>query len=404
MPLELLVDQFPSQLERDGRYYCIDVKPLLEREVLVGALLRIGDVTAEVETERVLASQREYVAVFERAIGDPHGVREFIEDTGKLVGRLPQGGDPVEVKRAAHTIKGNAALYGVTSVAEIAHQLEDTMNESAEMNPVMVEQLVATWSSFAGRVERLIGDQRRHHVDIPRAEIEALAEMAEKGGAAAADRLRALLLEPVAVRLDGFRRQMTRVAEKVGKPAPEVAIDADGVRLPSDQLRPFWGAFSHLVRNALDHGIEPPDDRRAAGKPEAGHIELRARNTAGVITIEVGDDGRGIGWERVREKARAAGLPSETQEDLVNALFSDGVSTAAQVSETSGRGVGLSAVMASVRELGGKVDVDSEPGRGTRFVFTFSQPALALRRRPTTRRSMAPPMSQSLPVFKGDQR
>ncbi|HEY0480833.1 MAG TPA: ATP-binding protein [Kofleriaceae bacterium] len=405
MPLELLVDQFPSQLDRDGRHFRIDIKPLTERDALTGALLRIRDVTAEVETQRVLTSQREYVAVFERAIGDPHGVREFIEDTGKLVGRLPADGDPVDRKRAAHTIKGNAALYGVTSVAEIAHRLEDTMAESDEIDPVMVQELVATWSAFATRVEHLLGDGRRQHIDIPRDDIEALADLAERGGAAAAERLRALLLEPVAVRLDGFGRQMARVAERLGKPAPEVVIDAEGVRLPAEPLRPFWSAFSHLVRNALDHGIEMPDIRRAAGKPEAGHIELRARSAEGTISIEVIDDGRGIDWDRLRDKARAAGLPAETRDDLIAALFADGVSTAGAVSQTSGRGVGLSAVLAAVTETHGRVEVDSEPGRGTRFAFTFTVPSPAPRPRSATRRSLPPPTKSGvLPVLQGDHR
>jgi two-component system chemotaxis sensor kinase CheA len=406
MPLELLVDQFPDHLDRNGSHYRIDIKPLVERDALVGALLRIRDVTAEVETQRVLAAQREYVAVFERAIGDPQGVYEFIQDTGKLVDGLPEELDPVDRKRAAHTIKGNAALYGVTSVVEIAHRLEDTMAESDQVDPAMIEELVDTWSAFATRVEHLIGDGRRQHVDIPRAEIEALADLAERGGVAAAERLRSLLLEPVAARLDGFRRQMTRVAERLGKPAPEVVVDADGVRLPTDQLRPFWSAFSHLVRNALDHGIEAPDIRRAAGKPEAGHIALRATTTqddgGGQVAIEVADDGRGIDWERVRAKARAAGLPSETPEDLTAALFADGVSTAAAVSQNSGRGVGLSAVLAAVNQVHGKVEIHSELGVGTRFVFTFHVPSLAPRRRPQTRRSLPPVMTAQLPVLKGE--
>ena len=402
MPLELLVDQFPSQLDREGKHFRIDIKPLLERETLVGALLRIRDVTAEVETQRVLTAQREYVAVFERAIGDPHGVREFIEDTGKLVDQLPAPGvERVDRKRAAHTIKGNAALYGVSSVAEIAHRLEDTMAESDDFDPAMVSELAQTWSSFATRVEHLIGDNRRH-VDIPRAELEALADLAERAGVAAAERLRALLLEPVAIRLDGFRRQMTRIAERLGKPAPEVLVDDEGVRLPAEQLRPFWSSFSHLVRNALDHGIEAPADRKAAGKSEAGHIVLRARNVPGGIVIEVIDDGRGIDWDRVRDKARGAGLPAETRADLVEALFADGVSTAAAVSQTSGRGVGLSAVRAAAAEARGTVEVDSEPGHGTRFTFTFSVSALASRRRPATRRSLPPVVSAMLPVIKGD--
>jgi two-component system chemotaxis sensor kinase CheA len=405
MPVELLVDQFPGELDVAGRHYRLDIKPLGEGDSLVGALLRIRDFTAEVETQRTLAAQREYVAVFERVLADPHGVTEFIEDTSKLVGQLPApGGDAVERKRAAHTIKGNAAIYGVQSVADAAHRLEDTMAESAEVDPAMVQELVTTWAAFAGRVEHLMGTGRRHNVDIPRADIEALADLAESGGAAAADRLRALLLEPIEVRLDGFRKQMMRVAERLGKPAPNVVVDADGVRLPLEQLRPFWGSFSHLVRNALDHGIESADERRAGGKPEAGRIELRARVEEDTVVIEVVDDGRGISWDRVREKALAAKLPAVTQDDLVRALFADGVSTKDTVSETSGRGVGLAAVFAAVVDAHGRVEVRSELTRGTRFVFTFHMPSAAPRIRRATRRSLPPAVSAMLPVLKGDLR
>jgi signal transduction histidine kinase len=380
MPMELLVDQFPDRLDRDGRHYRLDIKPLVAHDALVGALLRIRDVTTEVETQRVLTAQCEYVAVFERAMADPHGVREFIEDTSRLIERLPGDTDLVDRKRTAHTIKGNAAIYGVTSVAEVAHRLEDAMAESAAIDPAMVQELVATWGAFATRVEHLLGD-RRAHVDIPCAELEALADLAERAGASAAERLRALLHEPVSLRFSGFRRQMARVAERLGKPAPEVAVEADGVRLPPDRLRPFWSAFAHLVRNALDHGIEPADERCAIGKPAAGRIALRARIDDGVVAIEITDDGRGISWDRVRDQARAAGLPAADHGDLVRALFADGISTAAEVSETSGRGVGLAAVRAAVEELGGGIEVDSAPGRGARFVFTFVIPSVAPRTR-----------------------
>jgi signal transduction histidine kinase len=401
MPIELLVDQFPNRLDRDGRHYRLDIKPLISHDALVGALLRIRDVTTEVETQRVLTAQREYVAVFERAMSDPHGVREFIEDTGKLVERLPGDRDPVDRKRVAHTIKGNAAIYGVTSVAEVAHRLEDAMAESAAIDPAMVEELVATWDAFATRVEHLLGD-RRSHVDIPCADLEALADLAERAGASAAERLRALLHEPVAVRFDGFRRQMARVAERLGKPAPEITIDADGVRLPPDRMRPFWSAFAHLVRNALDHGIEGPGERSAAGKPAAGRIALRARIDDGVVAIEIADDGRGIPWDLVRDQARAAQLPADSHDDLVRALFADGISTACEVSETSGRGVGLAVVRAAVDELDGNLEVHSEPARGARFVFTFVIPPVAPRTHRWSHPSLPPAVNGSAPVVQGD--
>jgi two-component system chemotaxis sensor kinase CheA len=398
MPIELLVDQFPHRLDRDGRHYRLDIKPLMERDALVGALLRVRDITEEVEAQRTLTAQREYVAVFERAISDPHGVREFIEDTGRLVARLPDVRDAIERRRVTHTIKGNAAIYGVTSVAEIAHRLEDALAESTALDLALVEQLVTAWHAFAQRVEHLIGDGRLNHIDIPCSDIETLAELAERAGAGVADRLRALLHEPVAVRFDGFRRQMARVAERAGKPAPEVTIDADGVRLPPDLLRPFWSSFAHLVRNALDHGVEPADERIAAGKPAAGRIALRAAVAGGAVKIEIADDGRGIAWERVRDRARAAQLPADSHEDLVRALFSDGVTTAREVSETSGRGVGLAAVYAAVKELTGTVEVHSEPARGTRLVFTFSMPSVAPHARRRSQRTLPPAASAPAPA------
>jgi two-component system chemotaxis sensor kinase CheA len=266
----------------------------------------------------------------------------------------------------------------------------------------MVQELVTTWTSFTARVEHLMGSGRRNHVDIPRADIEALADLAERGGIAAAERLRSLLLEPVEARLAGFARQMKRVAERLGKPAPEVVVRADGVRVPLDRLRPFWSAFSHVVRNALDHGIESAEDRRAAGKPEAGRIELSARIMDDSVAIEVADDGRGIDWDRVRAKAIAAKLPAGTRDDLVRALFSDGVSTRDAVSETSGRGVGLAAVLAAVTEAHGRVEIHSELTRGTRFTFAFHVPSAAARMRRETRQSLPPAVSAILPVFKGD--
>jgi two-component system chemotaxis sensor kinase CheA len=151
------------------------------------------------------------------------------------------------------------------------------------------------------------------------------------------------------------------------------------------------------LRNALDHGIEMPDARVLAGKPRGGLIKLGAHATAQRLTIEVTDDGRGIDWSRVREKAKERGLSHATERDLVNALFCDGLSTADAVSDVSGRGVGMSAVRDAALALGGTVDVSSRLGVGSTISFQFPI-AEATRvklssRHPGARPSLVPPTS-----------
>src|SRR5581483_10811163 len=127
----------------------------------------------------------------------------------------------------------------------------------------------------------------------------------------------------------------------------------------------------HLVRNALDHGLESPDEREAAGKPRTGKVQIAARHAGGSVVIEVRDDGRGIDPKAVARKAAEKGLidaDSAEQMDMrgaVELLFTAGFSTAETTSDISGRGVGMDAVRAKIRELGGEVTLDSKPGFGT---------------------------------------
>jgi two-component system chemotaxis sensor kinase CheA len=131
------------------------------------------------------------------------------------------------------------------------------------------------------------------------------------------------------------------------------------------------------LRNALDHGIESPEDRRSSGKPEQAEISLNALRHGEHIVIEVSDDGRGIDPGAVRRKAREQSLigadeARELSDDqAIQLVFAEGLSTAAQVSQVSGRGVGLAAVRATVERLGGGVGIASQPGRGTTVRLTL---------------------------------
>jgi len=150
-----------------------------------------------------------------------------------------------------------------------------------------------------------------------------------------------------------------------------VEIQADGARLEPEHWAPLWSELVHVVRNAVDHGIETPNERRAAGKSEIGRVRLRSRYLGSSYVVDIEDDGRGIDWREIERRCVELGRPSQMRADLLDALLSPGFTTRSSVTDTSGRGFGLAALAKTVAELSGKISVETELGRGTRWILTF---------------------------------
>jgi len=163
--------------------------------------------------------------------------------------------------------------------------------------------------------------------------------------------------------------QGRNLAARLHKAPLELELDHNDVRLDPERFSPLWAAFVHAVRNAIDHGLETPAERQQAGKAEAARITLSSRLDGMAVIIEIADNGRGIDWARVRDRARAAGLLYSSTADLEAALFADGVSTKDDVTEVSGRGVGLAALRQVCQMLGGSIAIHSDLGRGTRLTI-----------------------------------
>jgi two-component system chemotaxis sensor kinase CheA len=186
------------------------------------------------------------------------------------------------------------------------------------------------------------------------------------------ERVMAIRLLPVSYLFNRFPRMVRDTAAKLGKKV-NFEVEGEETELDRTLLEALSDPLTHLIRNAIDHGIEPPDERRQNGKPETGTIKLSAYQSEGRIYIEVRDDGRGINTERVREKAIQLGWITEndhpSEETLFEFLFQPGFSTAQQVSDLSGRGVGMDVVKRNVESLGGSISVQSKRGEGTRFLL-----------------------------------
>jgi two-component system chemotaxis sensor kinase CheA len=177
-------------------------------------------------------------------------------------------------------------------------------------------------------------------------------------------------MQPIGNVWGQFPRTVRDVALSFGK---QVKIEMEGKETELDKtiIEAIKDPLTHLVRNAVDHGIELPDVRVQAGKDPMGRLGLRAYHEGGQVNIEISDDGAGLDPERIRKKAVARGIISVEQastmseRDLFNLIFLPGFSTAEKVTNVSGRGVGMDVVKTNVEKIGGAVDIQSVAGRGT---------------------------------------
>lgn len=292
-----------------------------------------------------------------RAAGDVAEV-QFESAGGAVVERTgagnggPAGGDRVGVDAPGGTQPALMASRHVRVALSALDDLSDGLGELAVLTARLRE--VAKTLGGGHGLDDLVARFERHVGDLQHTVLE-------------------MRMVPVGEVFGRFPRLVREAARELGRQV-DFEIRGEDIQLDRAILEQVAEPLLHLLRNAVDHGLEPPEERRAHGKPERGRLVLEASRERSSVVIRVEDDGRGVSRARVAARARAAGLLPDghdelRDDDLLRIMSRPGFTTAERVTEISGRGVGLDIVAATIRRLGGAIELKTQEGRGTTFTL-----------------------------------
>ena len=301
--------------------------------------------------------------------------------------------------RNMHTIKGNARTYGFVGITDVSHAAESTYDEMRKSDAATwdkekmlaelsaTRRLIQTYESIyteklsgntaagtfvdQGLLDKLkqildgISDQDGKHLQQALKDVKAVTN--------------AIGTESMESMLDAIVRSMPGMAQKLGKPAPHVVIEDHNIRFNADIAQVIKNVFTHSFRNAMDHGLESAEERLAHGKPDFGTIKVEVTEENDQVVLTMSDDGRGLAVKKLKDKAIKNGLIDAQGEiashDLAELIFRSGMSTVDNVSDISGRGVGMDAIRKFVESAGGKVEIrfNQEPAQDSEFLSFTSR-------------------------------
>ena len=397
LPPEVALGQLPGQMKKADRTYALAYQRITPEDSALPApgderrsqprpeavaarpekiLVIISDITERLRAEAQGRRQAELLGFLRHISRDKQGFVEFLDEAAEIVAtlRASNTADLPQRKRLLHTLKGNAAIFGMHELAEVCGALETCMAENQTVpDDSAMGTLFQAWDSVRTDLAALLGESEEEGIDLAAGEhaslLRAVLDGTDRERIAAM--LRSLHCEPAAKRLARAAQQLQALAERLGKPHVQVVVQANGLRLDRAHFQPFWAEFIHVLRNTIDHGVEPVQQRLERGKPLQATVQVTASIAGQALVVAVEDDGPGIDWGRLKAKGLAQGLAVDTDAALTELLFASGISARDEVSDVSGRGVGMGAVRAACMALGGTVQVHSRPGLGTRLHFVM---------------------------------
>ncbi|MEM7560935.1 MAG: Hpt domain-containing protein, partial [Planctomycetota bacterium] len=279
LPIEATIGQLPDQIEAGDRSLSFKYSPVYdEAQAVTGVAVVITDITAQIKREMLEADTREMVKLLDCIHRDKNGFLEFIQEAETIMKELESGdlSDLVLIKRRVHTLKGNAATFGLQRTSDACHQIEDHIAQQDEnAGDEYWDHLFACWQKVRTNLQRLVQDEDEDAVRLSDEEYRQVLGRILEGASreTLALQVAGWKLEPTAGRLQRIAEQTKQVARRLQKAAPRIVVRDNELKTEPESWRPFWSDIFHVVRNAVDHGIEDSDERERHGKSPDWRIE-----------------------------------------------------------------------------------------------------------------------------------
>lgn len=402
LPFDTIKELGPSLFPHtQDKYVSLEYYPLRnESEKIENVVVVATDKTSEYQANKALEAEKKYAKMVIKLVANKKQFSQFL-DSAKSVSILIRESlkenknfiDHEYIFRMLHTLEGESATYSAMDIWQASRQAQELLEplkkgqkfDILNMREVLhnsLDVLDATIQAFIDNNAELfsmVGLGRAQYIEVSVSEIEeVLLKLKARGVSSSvlSEIEDSLLRETVESSFRHYEDVTETIAEKLNKKLRPLEFAGLSTRLYLEHYQELFSSLVHAYRNAIDHGIEPSEEREMMGKPPEGLIKTeieRFEQGTQWIKIKISDDGAGISTDKLKEKLILIGqaeiVNSMSESELMQQVFSSGVSTKEAIGEFSGRGIGMNAIKIEAERLGGRAWVDSKPGEGTQLII-----------------------------------
>lgn len=395
LPFEDIVALGPQTFPHSaGRHVQLQYYPLRNNDSALDAVVVVAtDITNLIEAQNEAESERAYAKMILQLVKNKRQVASFLREARDLLSLLKKEvaqREQLNIEdtfRYLHTLKGGAASFSIKAMADVCHTAESLLSSFKwnGIKPQDLQQLSGLsleiqeqFNRFQIENKEILGDESKLNerwIEAPVSEFygfrdQHLGSLQSQFSAFT----EAFVKEPIGLSFERYNEVLQSVAANENKLMAPLQLVGENLRILPEPYESLFSTMIHAFRNAVDHGIESPEIRTAAGKSPEGHVQVTFEKTLehnkSFLKIMIKDDGGGVNPEKIRERLRGKGIETahESNAQVIQHIFDSQFSTKEQITETSGRGVGMDAIAYSAIALGGKAWVESTLGQGTTLI------------------------------------